>query len=377
MSFDSLSLLEANRLKFGDILMTRSGANYGQTSAWKENDEAFACADILVFRKPKCPSGYLSTFFCTTHGKLIIERGAYGMAQPHIAPTYLEQVAVPRFETLEIAVDDLVNRSVKLKLEQNRFLVAAEQTLLRALDLENWQPPEPLTYTRRASEVLEHGRFDAEHYQEQYYALAAKLREHPGGVATLGELCPNPMNGVEIREYAEEGVPYLRVGDIKNYTVNPAGVKFVAHEAAAKEIDKVRLQTGDVLVSRSGSLAVTGVVEPEWKHSVISSHLILVRLQDPAFKPHYVAAFLAAMPGKMQIIQHSNGGVQPEINQPSLKRVLIPRLADSIQTEIITQIRQAHTARQQAQTLLATAKRAVEVAIEEGEAAAMQILHSA
>jgi len=102
--------------------------------------------------------------------------------------------------------------------------------------------------------------------------------------------------------------------------------------------------------------------------------LILVRLEDPAFKPHYVAAFLAAMPGKMQIIQNSNGGVQPEINQPSLKRVLVPRLAQSIQSEIITQIHRAHLARQEAQALLAKAKRAVEVAIEKGEAAGRGVL---
>jgi hypothetical protein len=107
--------LAANRLKQGDVLMTRSGANFGQASAWKEDGDAFACADLLVFRQPKCPSGYLSTFFCTSHGKLIIERGAYGMAQPHIAPTYLEQIAIPRFGNLEVAVDGLVNQSVQLK----------------------------------------------------------------------------------------------------------------------------------------------------------------------------------------------------------------------------------------------------------------------
>jgi len=73
---------------------------------------------------------------------------------------------------------------------------------------------------------MERSRYDAEHSQEQYYELASKLREYSGGVATLGDLCPNPINGVEIRDYLEEGVPYLRVGDIKDYTVKPSGVKY-------------------------------------------------------------------------------------------------------------------------------------------------------
>lgn len=208
----------------------------------------------------------------------------------------------------------------------------------------------------------------------QYFTLAAKLREYQGGDAMLGDICPNPLNGVKIREYVEQGVPYLRVGDIKNYTVKSSGLKHGAPEAAAREIDKVRLKVGDVLVSRSGSLAVAGVVEPEWTHSIVSSHLIFVRLRDPAFKPHFVAASLATMPGRMQIIRQSNGSVQPEISQPSLKRVLIPRLAEGEQDRIINYIRQAHAARQQAQALLAQAKRAVEVAIEEGEEKAMKFL---
>jgi hypothetical protein len=44
---------------------------------------------------------------------------------------------------------------------------------------------------------------------------------------------------------------------------------------------------------------------------------------------------------------------------------------------IISQIRSAHAVRQEAQSLLERAKRAVEVAIEEGETAGMEILSGA
>lgn len=80
------------------------------------------------------------------------------------------------------------------------------------------------------------------------------------------------------------------------------------------------------------------------------------------------------MPGKMQIIQNSNGGVQPEINQPSLKRVLIPRLKAIEQEKVISYIQQSRKARQQAWELLAHATRVVEIAIAESEAAALKYL---
>ena len=45
-----------------------------------------------------------------------------------------------------------------------------------------------------------------------------------------------------------------------------------------------------------------------------------------------------------------------------------------MQTQIKSHLEQAHSARQETQALLAQAKRAVEVAIEEGEKEALQLL---
>jgi type I restriction enzyme M protein len=295
--------------------------------------------------------------------------------QLHLSLPDGRKVPIPLVgDTLQTATDKALRNAHAHLLATEAKVAETEAILTASLGLDNWQPPERLTYTRRASEVFGRERFDAEHYQEQYFALAEKLRSHSGGCDILENLCPDPVNGVEIREYADEGVPYLRVGDLHDFTVSAASVKRVSASAAADEIEKVRLVAGDVLVSRSGSLAVTGVIEPEWAHSVISSHLIRVRISNPHYDPYYVAAFLAAMPGKMQIIQQSNGGVQPEINQPALKRILIPRLSGKQQRKVRESIHAAHATRQRAHELLAAAQRAVEIAIEDSETTALAYL---
>ena len=361
----------------GDLVITKVGSPCF-ASVIHEHDELALSRTVLgaVGIKDVDPY-YLMAFLRAHHGFSQLMKQREQTIQFQLT---LERVRDVDVYTPSPAFQHEISKAVKesffLQKSAQIATQQAEQTLLHALGLDTWTPPEALSYERSSREAFAAGRLDAEHFHERYYALADKLQGYSGGVATLGEICPNPMNGVEIREYIDEGVPYLRVGDISNFTVDPSGVKYVAPEAAAKEIDKVRLQTGDVLISRSGSLAVTGVVEPEWTHSLISSHLILVRLQDASFQPHYVAAFLSAMPGRMQIIQNSNGGVQPEINQPSLKRVLIPRLAQPIQTEITNNIQQAKHYRQRATDLLDAAKRAVEIAIEDSEAAALDWLCS-
>ena len=122
-----------NRLAIGDVLVTRTGANFGQVAPWKHDEEAFACADILVVRETAAPSGYLSSFLESCKGKPLVLRGGYGAAQPHIAPRYLADVLVPRFAQIERTVDALVNRSVLRETQAAAALQEAEDTLLEAL----------------------------------------------------------------------------------------------------------------------------------------------------------------------------------------------------------------------------------------------------
>ena len=52
----------------------------------------------------------------------------------------------------------------------------AEKTLLHALGLEDWQPPEPLTYTRSAAEAFAAARFDAEYFAPRVEQLLDRLK---------------------------------------------------------------------------------------------------------------------------------------------------------------------------------------------------------
>ncbi len=66
----------------------------------------------------------------------------------------------------------------------------------------------------------------------------------------------------------------------------------------------------------------------------------------------------------------------PAISERDILKFPIPKIAAKIAQQIISQIRQAHIACQEAQALLEKAKRAVEVAIEEGEEKGLTFLKS-
>lgn len=369
-------------LKDRDILFNRTNSQVfvGRTGLYKPfGPEPRIFASYLIRLQPRLEivlPEYLVAFLNSARGIRDVKRRArISINQSNVNAEEVKAIRLPLLDfKLQNAIKHCFDKAHELLIASKRAFAEAERILLQSLGLEDWQPPEPLTYTRRASKVLAAGRLDAEHFQEQFFALRRRLEEYPQGCLTMGNICPNPTNGVEIREYQEEGIPYLRVGDLQNFTVNLDKVVRISPSAAAEQAGKATLQKRDVLVSRSGSLAVTGVVEPEWSHAIISSHLIRIRIGVTGIDPYFLALFLSALPGRMQIEQYSNGGVQPEINQPSLKAILVPRLEPQYQDAIRETILRAYGARNEASLLLERAKRAVEIAIEESEMAAMKFI---
>ena len=81
--------------------------------------------------------------------------------------------------------------------------------------------------------------------------------------------------------------------------------------------------------------------------------------------------------GQLQVGQYFKGSSgQIELYPSDIKEFRIWLAPPKIQQKICQHIRAAHAARHQARDLLERAKRAVEVAIEEGEAAAIAFLNS-
>lgn len=287
-----------------------------------------------------------------------------------------DQLRIPEFsDHLQKSIVSIVASAYKTTDAAKQTYAKAETILLETIGMADFSPSAKAVNIKSLKDSFAAtGRLDAEAYQPKYDQLRSILESYSGGVTTIDELACQITNGAEVREYQEEGVAYLRVGDLKNLSIDASSVVRVDPASAEQGLEKIGLQVGDVLVSRSGSLAVTAVVEPEWKDALISSHLIRLRIQDVRIDPYYLALFLSSVPGKMQIQQRSNGGVQPEISQPALKSIVVPIPPKSTQQEIRRLILSARKLRDLSKDLLDAAKRAVEIAIEEDEAAGLAYL---
>lgn len=373
--FDRLSKYA---LKKNDLLLSVVGTVGNAAIVEEENLPAiFSCKSTVVRTKATNPH-YLLSYLNSKFGQSLLRRKERGAVQQGLNLDDLKRLDFYQAgQDFQDATAKAYRAAANVNNASNVAYLQAEALLLRALSLSSFEPACEKVNVKSLNESFgKTGRLDAEYYQPKYDQLNDAFINFPGGTTTVGLLADEIANGAEVREYQEKGTPYLRIGDLKFLDVDASSVVCIDPKSAKSGLEKIGLKAGDVLLSRSGSLAVSAVVEPAWEKALISSHLIRLRIRDSRIDPYFLALFFMTLPGKMQIQKWSNGGVQPEISQPAVKVITVPVLSWPEQQEIRRLILLARKLRSTSEHLLQAAKRAVEIAIEQDEAAGMAYLAS-
>jgi len=109
----------------------------------------------------------------------------------------------------------------------------------------------------RYNQAIERLRFDAEFYKPEFLASEGVIKRIPN-VKTLGELITSITNGVDIREFMVSGIPYLRVGDMKEIFIDVNNASKVRTNSIIKK--EIKLKEDDLLFSRKGTIGITCVL---------------------------------------------------------------------------------------------------------------------
>ena len=189
------------------------------------------------------------------------------------------------------------------------------------------------------------GRINAEYYHPKYMEIRNKIIRGPyiqlkdilieqDGIINGKDLSSLSVDGK--RHYSEEGLPYLRVGDVKDNEIDLIGAEKI--DADAYDISSFPcIQVGDLLVTRKGTTGRSAVVSEEETHAILSSEIIRIRLRGTInlqngeqvnIYPYYVSAYINSFYGKQMILQKQTGGISEGINQPELKEMEIPILPE-------------------------------------------------
>ncbi len=366
ISREDADQLASNQLQKNDVLMTRTGANCGDTLIFNEDMEAIASSHVFIIRNRQINQSFLATFLACKFGRLQIDRGIYGAAQPEIAPYYLRNIRVPVVSSgFAIRIESQIRKAHDLTIRSKALVERAEESLFLGLDLKSWQPDDPLSCTRSAAEVSAAGRFDADYFRPRYQSLLALLRRQGKtlrDVARLREDMFTPQPGQPFH--------YIEIGDLA--ADGAATSQVVPGEEAPSRATWI-VQPGDVITSTVRPIrCLTGLIEPEQAENICSSGFAVL---TPKGIPGELLFAYLRLPVICELMDlHTTASMYPAISTTDLMRLPFLLPDDATIKKVKQQITAARAARREAHVLLEKAKQAMEIAIEKDEAAGMATL---
>ena len=217
------------------------------------------------------------------------------------------------------------------------------------------------------------GRLDAEYYQPKYDGLFALLDGLP--TKRLGEI-------MDIRKsiepgseyYGDEGVPFIRVSDVTKMGIDAPSIKIPI--TTVPSIEKLYPKKDTILFSKDGSVGIAYKMEDDID-AVTSGALLHLRVKNTAnVLPDYLTLVLNSEVVQLQAERDTNGAIIQHWKPGDIANVVIPILPSDVQSEIARKVQESFSLRRQAEKLIETAVRAVEIAIEQDEAAAVEWLNT-
>jgi restriction endonuclease S subunit len=371
----------ANRrtqLRSGDVLITTVGTIGNAAVVQPDSLPANADRHLGIVRlNETCGIDpyFLTTYLNSRYGRFQTWRESTGNVQLNLFIDKIKNLLVP-IMSFQKAVAGMTKRSYDKRREAEALYAAAESALTTALGLDHVDLAPRLFYEDRFSQVAAAGRFDAEYFQPRYATLLANLKKCPNvKLMSVKELCGRLKYGTsEKLPYIEDGAPFLRIADLENKRFNLSSVLRIPPQLAQGISEKVH--TGDILVSRSGTLGVAVPIKAEFDGAVYGSYFIKTHPNTEEIDPEYLCLFINSRAGQMQVEMLSTGGIQTNLTIDAIEAIMVPVGDKQWQMKFVELVNNSIDSRQESRRLLDTAKRAVEIAIEDGGEAARTFLYN-
>ncbi len=361
--------LTKSQVRQGNILIARSGS-FGTASMYLD-EEIINSSDIIIIDpiKTKINPFYLLAFLNCKYGNKQLIRFASGGLQGHVNLTILEKlkISVPVDKLQELIEITIKSSFVNIKNSKNRFK-EAENILLSELGLTHWQPKHQLTFIKNYSDTQQAGRIDAEYYQPKYEEIEKAIKNYSGGYSVIGEEFNHNKSTFNTDD--EKLYQYVEIG-----SVNVTSGEIIPNDVLGSELPanaKRALNKGDVIVSKVRTYR--GAITIVDKNGYVGSGAFTILSACGKINKETLLAFLHSKPLLAWSLKPNTGTSYPVIVDDDILNLPIPILPEKMQTKIKQKVTESFNLRKQSKHLLESAKKAVEMAIEQDEQTAIKWL---
>lgn len=374
--------IKNSELNLDDVILSKVGNTIGFFARVDERLSICNISENNIGIKMSCypvsQRKYILTYLNTKYAQKLVWRRISGNAQPKLNVGDVSLIPIPAFsDELYEHVSDLVDTSETMIVKAETKYRKAEVFLASYLNFNIEEQERPVKAIKNFKcSFASTGRLDAEYYQPKYDALFDSLAHFNcktlGGDGGIVRIKKSIEPGSEA--YQEEGVPFVRVSDVDRYEISTTDV-FLDHNIVP-DIESLYPKKDTILFSKDGSVGIAYKVEEDGQFVTSGALLHLIVRDTKEVLPDYLTLVLNSPIVQMQAERDSNGAIIQHWKPSEIEQVVIPVLDMPTQEIIAAKVQESFALRRKSKELLEYAKQAVEMAIEQGEAAAMDWLKS-
>lgn len=367
-----------------DVLFNRTNSYewVGRTGLYKKIDaREFVFASYLVRFRPDesilLPE-YLTTFLNTKYGVWDVKRRArQSINQTNVNPEEVKQIDIP---LLSLDFQSLLKNRFDSAFESTQkasvLYQQAEILLLKTLGMADFTPSSEAVNIKSFNKSFgASGRLDAEYYQPKYEQVVAHIKAQAyQHLIDLVDIQKSVEPGSDAYcDDGEEGLPFLRVADYNKHGLTPPQ-KHLKSSYVSENWDKLQAlkpRKNTILFSKDGSVGEAYCLTKDLEAVTSGAVLHLSVKNADVLLPEYLTLALNSKLVKMQSERDAGGSIILHWRVSEIENVVVPLVDMTIQRQIADLVQQSFALKEQSTHLLDVAKRAVEIAIEQDEAAAM------
>ena len=355
-----------------DLLISTVRPNRNAVALISEKDDQLvASTGFCKLSKIKTNPYYLFVLFKTHHYISLLERVTTATQYPAVNENDILNLKIPIFsQQFQLRIEKLVKQAYQQLQESKQLYKQAEQLLLQELDLVDYKPKHTLCFEINKREVNRAERFDAEYFQPKYREIIERIENYKNGFDVVENMVIW-KKGIEVgsEAYQDKGKQFVRVSDFSVSGIEETSKK-ISNELFENLQKDFQPNKGEILLTKDGTLGISTVVKKNID-GIVSSAFLRLSMYEKGYKNfenECLSLIFSSVICKLQIEQLSGGAIIAHIKPSDFEKVKIPLIQPDIQTKIADTITQSHELREHSKQLLDTAKQAVEIAIEKGEA---------
>jgi type I restriction enzyme M protein len=134
-------------------------------------------------------------------------------------------------------------------------------------------------------------------------------------------------------------IPYIRIGDIRNGTVE-RGSKWLSPTVAGTLDPTWKLKSGDVLVSKSGTIGKVGIVRNGAVGAVAAGGILVLRPTGAHLDPHFLSAYLSAAECRAWLDGRARGKTISHLSRDVLDEMPVPIPPIPVQQRVVESYRE-------------------------------------